>query len=361
MSSHTADVVRLGKIENHPDPETINLGVVKVYDYQVVVNKNQWKENDLAVYIFPDTLVPLELEEFAFLRKEGKPKIQERIRVKRLRGAWSEGLLIPAPEGMNEGDDAWERLKLERYQPPISGKKGNGRPANLDSEFGTGGGWEEGPDHARLPFSKYDLENWKKFNYLFEDGEHVIITEKIHGSNAKYLFHDGRMYCGSRSGWRTEYSLKGMNQEKVYDRGNIWWQALEQNPWIEEFCKLHEGFMLFGEVFGQVMDLKYGAGKNQIFFRGFDVFDTQNRKWIDNCDLFTFLVDDFGEETMAPTLYVGPYSKEKVLECTDGPSLIPGADHVREGCVIKPTRERIDPRHGRIALKNVSNLYLERA
>lgn len=356
MSLHEAKTIKLGPIESHPDPETIKLGLTKVWGFQVVVNKELWKEGDLAVYIEPDTVVPLDLEVFAFLQKEGKAKTHERIRVKRLRGTWSEGLLIPAPEGLKEDDDAWELLKLERYVPQVNGKKGSGRASNLDSDFGTGGGWEAGPDRAKLPFSKYDLENWKKFGGVFDDGEEVIITEKIHGSNGKYLWDD-RMYCGSRAGWRVEYSLKGMEQEKVYDRGNIWWQALEQNKWIEEFCKDNPHLVLFGEVHGQVMDLKYGAGKNQLFFRAFDMFDTSERIWIDNDDMYIIGCDVL---QFAPILYRGPYSKEKVLECTDGPSMVPEANHIREGCVVKPAKERIHPKYGRIALKNVSNLYLER-
>jgi RNA ligase (TIGR02306 family) len=349
MSIHEAKTIKLGPILPHPDPETVKLGVTKVWEFQVVVNKEQWKEGDLAVYIEPDTLVPLDLEVFAFLRKEGSSKTQERIRVKKLRGIYSEGLLIPAPEGLKEDDDAWELLRLDRYQPKIV-SRGNGRPANLDSDARTSGGWEEGPAHAKTPFSKYDLENWKKFNHVFEDGEEVIITEKIHGSNGKFLWHEGRMFCGSRTGWRVE------NDHEFGTSRNLWWEALRQNPWIEEFCKQFPDFMVFGEVHGQVTDLKYGAGKNQIFFRTFDVFDTHNRVWMDNCLIRRY----FTEDQRAPILFEGPYSKEKVLECTDGPSLVAGANHIREGCVVKPARERIHPRYGRIALKNVSNLYLER-
>ena len=44
----------------------------------------------------------------------------------------------------------------------------------------------------------------------------------------------------------------------------------------------------------------------------------------------------------------------------EGPSLVPGANHVREGCVVQPIRERVDVRLGHTVLKIVGNGYLER-
>ena len=343
MSTHEALVVRLGEIKPHSDPETINLGLVSVWGYQVVVNKHQWKEGDLAVYIEPDNLVDGSRPEFVFLNKPDKPPTQHRIKVKRLRGVWSEGCLIPAPEGLTEGDDAWTMLGLERYVPQARGRKGGSRPANLDADFGAGGGWEPCPERAKVPFGKYDIENWKKWQGVFVDGEEVIISEKIHGANAKFTYLDGRMWCGSRAGWRTEDN-------------NFWWNALAQNPWIEEACRAYPDLIFYGEIFGQVQDLKYGAKQNELFFRIFDAWNMDARGWVDNKNLL-----ELNKDYLVPILYIGPYTKEKVLELTDGRTTIPGADHVREGIVIKPSSEKVHPRLGRILAKNVSNEYLERS
>ena len=43
---------------------------------------------------------------------------------------------------------------------------------------------------------------------------------------------------------------------------------------------------------------------------------------------------------------------------SNGPSLVPGADHNREGCVIKPMKERIHDKIGRVILKCVGTEYL---
>ena len=57
----------------------------------------------------------------------------------------------------------------------------------------------------------------------------------------------------------------------------------------------------------------------------------------------------------------GPYDPATVAAYAEGPSQVPGADHVREGCVIKPASERTHPDLGRVQLKIVGIEYLSRA
>lgn len=57
---------------------------------------------------------------FAFLKKEGRDR--ERISVRRFRGAWSQGLLIPVSGELADrptGADVMADLGIERYEPPI--------------------------------------------------------------------------------------------------------------------------------------------------------------------------------------------------------------------------------------------------
>jgi RNA ligase (TIGR02306 family) len=357
MSKHESLVLKIEEILPHPDPETINLGIVKVFGeggYQCVVNKNQWKVGDLAAYIEPDTMVDGNREEFSFLNGTKPPK-KHRIKVKKLRGVWSEGFLIPV-SGVEVGFDAWEMLGLERYEPTMI-KRGNGRPAHLDADFGTGGGWVEAP--VKLPFQKYDIENIRKYGKHFADHEDVVMMEKIHGANFRCVFANDKLYVGSQGGWRGEgkvsYTLPdGTVVEK--EVSNTWLEGAKQNPWLEELCRAHPDKVFFGEVAGQVQDLKYGAGKNQIFVFLFDALSLTERKFL-NWNEFNQIVKP---EWMAPVLYVGPYSKEIVAEHTDGMSLVPNANHIREGLVVKPLIERDVYGLGRLILKSVSNNYLER-
>jgi hypothetical protein len=58
-----------------------------------------------------------------------------------------------------------------------------------------------------------------------------------------------------------------------------------------------------------------------------------------------------------PVLYRGPFSLQKMKELADGNSTLTGADHIREGVVVKPVKERTHPKVGRLALKYIGIQY----
>ena len=62
---------------------------------------------------------------------------------------------------------------------------------------------------------------------------------------------------------------------------------------------------------------------------------------------------------LAPVVYEGPWEPDLVLPLAENDSTIVGAPkgHMREGIVIVPSPERRDPRHGRVALKHISDRY----
>jgi RNA ligase (TIGR02306 family) len=324
MSTHRVEVVRIENLERHPNADALDL--VRIDGFTCAVRRGQFAVGDLAVYVEPDYVVP-PTGPFAFLSGDGKPV---RIKAKKLRGIYSMGLLIPAPSGSAAGDDVMERLGIVRYEPQMSVSSG---------------GEVESPHPSLANVPKYDLESWRRYRHLLIEGETVMVTEKIHGANARFAWRDGRMWCGSRTQWKRESA------------SSLWWQALLQNPWIEDLCHHWVDHVIFGEVFGQVQDLKYGARPGQVMFRMFDVLKPDGT-WVDMADLEVLLPV---RHHMVPCLYFGAYTHDamEILALED--SKIPGANHCSEGIVIKPVRERIDPHLGRVALKLVSNRYLERS
>ena len=116
--------------------------------------------------------------------------------------------------------------------------------------------------------------------------------------------------------------------------------------------------MVFGEVYGCVQDLRYGHADGRVSFAAFDVM-SRDGKYLDWPHAESLLGE--WEVPMAPKLFHGPFDFDAVLAMADGPSLIPGAGHIREGVVVRPVQERFDHRFGRTALKVVSNQYLVRA
>lgn len=326
MSSHRVEVVRLGPIEKHPNADT--LGIVEIWGYTAIVRLGDYAQGDLAAYIEPDYVVP-ETEQFAFLR-------DRRIRAKRLRGIWSQGLVTSAPEGSSEGDNVMEVLGVVRYEPKLRLTRW-GMPKRENEAA-------ESPHESLASIPKYDLENFRRYHQTFAPGEPVVITEKLHGTNARFAFRDGRMWCGARSHWR---------KPAEDARSDWWWGALAQNPWIEEWCRANEDAVLFGEVFGAVQDLTYGAKEGEWRFRAFDVF--RDGRFVDAIDF----VDAMPSCDSVPMLWHGPMPERAALEEMSRRDSVFGG--ISEGIVIKPIAERYDRSVGRVALKLVSDRYLERA
>lgn len=324
-STHRVEVVRIGAIEKHPNADA--LGVVRVYGYTCCVRLADWRPGDLAAYVVPDSLVPLDRKEFAFLADASKPRAHHRVKVRTMRGVVSQGLLVRAPEGAKEGDDVADLLGVVRYVPP--------EPVSTS-------GPAEHPPQER---PSYDVESFQRYADAFEEGEEVVVTEKVHGTSARYSFQAGRMWCGTRTDWRVEVA------------GSVWWRAMRQLPGIEPMLAGNPAWTLYGEVYGSVQDLRYGAQKGEIRFAGFDLFDAGDAAW---------LAPDVAREIAlrhgipwVPLLFRGPLDKSAVAGFAEGASLL--GPNVREGCVVLPVRERTHPEIGRVQLKIVGNGYLERA
>lgn len=356
MSTHEVRVVRVERVEKHPNAD--RLGLVQIDGFTAIVRLDDFKPGDLAAYIEPDYVVP-DVPEYAFL----KGKL--RIRSQKLRGVWSQGLLIHAPPGAREGECVMERLGVTRYEPPASPERRamHGQGGRL------GNSQAEKPHATLLGIGVYDLENWRKHRVVLEEGEIVHITEKLHGCNARYAWRGGRMYCGSRTQWRKSGELttleRLLSRLRRWWRGhkrpntdlrinNVWWRVLQTHQWIVEWCKANPDCVLYGEIFGDVQDLKYGAEKGQAWFLAFDVL--REGKWVDAQDFVDMLLPRY----RVPYLYIGPYNPEQFEELSRmNKSVL--AEHIAEGVVIRPATERWDGRVGRVALKLVSDLYLERA
>lgn len=318
IKEHTCDVVQI-KLEPHPNADSLSL--VMVGDFQCAVRTDDWNDGDLAIFIPPDSVVP-ETKEFEFLGKN------RRIKARKLRGEYSVGLLIPAPEGAKVDDDYMEKLGITHYEPQIHG-------------YFKMGGDNETPPPGFHP--KYDVLNFRRYSNLFTEGEEVIVTEKVHGSSARFTCINDQIYCGSRRFWKKE------------DPDNLWWKALKQHMVLEAWLRHHQDLAVYGEIFGNVQSLKYGATAKQIFFAAFDIL--RGDQWLD----FDEAHKIGAPLPWVPLIFRGPFDKEKILAFAERDTLWPGAFHHAEGVVISPIHERTDSKIGRVKLKIVSNRYLSKS
>lgn len=322
---HEVKVVRVGPIEPHPQADA--LGITVIDGYTVVVRLAEWREGDIGVYIEPDYIVPVA----PWTAGLGESERHRRIRVKRLRGVYSQGLLLTTSaigfgHEVAPGDDVMDELGIRRYEPPED-------PS--DGEF-------EPPHPTLIDISKYDLESWQKHQTAFSPDDDVIVSEKLHGENARFAWRDGRLWIGSRSLWLTQSN-----------RGPLW-RTLQDNQWIATWCRNNPDAVLYGESYGGFSQMRYGIKTGARGFRAFDIL--RSGRFVDAKDFF--VAHDLTAEQRVPVLFQGKARDCDPKELAEGTSTL--AAHVREGCVVKPAVERRDERCGRVALKVVGNGFLEK-
>lgn len=341
MSTHSVSVIEIGSILPHANAERLEL--VPIGDWQAVTRKGQFKPGDKAIYIEPDYVVPLERPEFAFLKKDQREK--HRLKAVRLRGVLSYGLLIELPEGCEDaqvGDDVMEMLGIERYEPKVHTST---TAAPLDTSF-----WPKTYTPA------FDLENLQNLGDVLEHGEEVLITEKVDGANARYLFLDGEFYIGSRNRWLKwqEDTINPASGEPYPP--SVWKTAADRYPQIEAWCRENPGTTLFGEVFGKVQSLMYGRPE-EVDFVAFAALHGEH--WLSWPAVMKTL--RAAQIPTAPVIYIGPYDRKIAEALAEHDSSVPGAPagHMREGVVITPALERLDSKHRRVSLKLISNRFWE--
>ncbi len=323
MSSFACEVVEIKGVMKHPNADS--LSVTAVFGYPVVIRTTDFKEGDKAVYVPVDAIVPLENAKFSFLQKP-------RIRASRLRGIFSMGLLVPADPDMNVGDNVAERLGITKWEEP-------------DPTISNKGNLKLAGDAEQVPFlflTYTDIENMRRWPGVFTTGEPVVITEKLHGANSRFIYKDGRLWVGSHH-----------TAKKISD-SNMWWKLAREYK-LEEKLALAPEIFLYGEAYGRVQDLHYGHEDGKASLAFFDAFDLRTGQYLD-WDKFKALCQRL-ELPLVPLLYEGGW-EPGLTALADGQSN--KGDNIREGIVVKPLMESFDMRIGRKILKFVSEAYLTR-
>ncbi|MFI6624009.1 RNA ligase (ATP) [Streptomyces sp. NPDC050528] len=347
----TAEVLT---VHEHPNADALELAQVGLY--RAVVAKGAFRTGETAVYIPEQAVLPAELIEELGLTGRLAGSNADRVRAVRLRGELSQGIVcrpkaladVDLAQAALDGTDFAERLGIVKWVPPI--------PPTMNGDV------ESAPD--LLPW--VDIENIQRFPGIFEPGEAVVLTEKLHGSACLLT------YFPEEEGGRVQVSSKGFGAKSLAlkeDPRNLYWRAVRGRGVPEAAARLAERLGarrvgIFGEVYGAgVQDLTYGADGRRATL-GYAAFDVSAEidgavRWLDAAELAQLLD---GELPLVPRLYEGPYDIERVLEVASGRETVSGSGlHLREGVVIRPAVERYSAvTGGRAIAKAVSPAYLTR-
>ena len=402
MSTFSCPVVRVSSVEDHKNADRLSIVKMEGLGYTCISGKlddgsPRYKVGDFVVYIPSASVLPeWLLKSMDFWNEEtGKGFLSGAdgniVRPKRLRGIFSEGVLFPitfvADEDGHDGDywltgenedhvlpshhvngvfgpsgiDVAEILGITKYEPPIPTGM-SGEVANL---FGS--------------TVRYDFERIESVPDIFEIGEPVVASEKLHGSfcciryvpnlNHPEMFgSNGDILVHSKGLGAQGLAFK--NNES--NNGNIYVQTIRGlilngfdtkiRTVVQELAaeamnaSLPEmSVAILGEVYGRgVQDLHYGLDKPG--FRVFDILLGDNT-WATKIGMLS-ICERLGLE-MVPELYVGPFDLAALEKVRNGKTML-GGDNVREGIVVRSSTEATHPYHGRKIAKMISQNYLLR-
>lgn len=322
MSSLIVEVKRLDEIKIHPNADRLALAIIG--GWQCAVPKDRYKAGDLVVYIPPDTILPGYVSDGLGVTNYLS---NGRVRSIKLRGEPSFGLIIDALPDWQIEQNVAAYFGATKYEPPVKAHTGDA-------------------DTEHIGFPKFtDIENLRHFPDLFERGEPVWVTEKIHGSSCRVGMVNGQLMAGS-------HHVRRKMPADYHD--SVYWL-----PWLhdgiqsclETMACQYQQVIIYGEIYGPcIQNLHYGAKTPQ-----FAVFDMKvGGKYVSPQELWT-IAERYGFPTV-PYLGTFPYSLEMIKALASGKSAL--ADHIREGVVIRPLEERDDPKVGRVIAKYVSDDYL---
>jgi len=333
-------VATIEELQIHPNADRLEIAIV--LGWQCLVPKGRHTAGETVVFFPPATLLPDQLA--ADLGVSNYVSNKKRypgfgmVSTTKLRGEPSLGLVVSPPENVDWaiGDNVADYYGAVKYEPPPQMSTGN-----------------NSTQHPLFP-TYTSINNLRNFPHILEEGESVIITEKIHGTNSRVgiIEDDSELIEVAGSHHCRKASVK------IYADSFYWrpWEEPGVADLLNGSSKIHKQSVLFGEMYGTKIQggFFYDADMGTIGYRAFDLL--LDGKFVDHADLMT-VCESFGVSTV-PILYEGPFNMAVVKELSVGKSAVPSTAHVREGVVVKPVVERTHPKIGRVILKYISDSFL---
>ena len=345
------------EIFTHPNADALLIG--KVGSYQVVVQKGLYNDGDEVIFAPEKSVLTGDIKSEFEKYLAGPDK--NRVKSVRLRGEISTGIIIPKHlisgfESFEVGQDVSETLGIIKYEPPI--------PTQLAGKVKS----------FSMPFvGNHDCEHVGVYVNDLIDGERVVITEKVHGSQF-ILAHNVLEN-------ETIVSSKGLLKSgltiEVSDENTYWIAA--QNDGVVD--KIRQNFTTgVVQVFGEVIPVQsgYSYGQTKPTVRLFDIR-------VDGESIPYDMVPDVFKPLWVPIVFDGTLNLDKkevviysdpekgihktkldyllpksIVDLCKGNELVSSQGvHIREGVVLRPYIDRNAKDGTKLRLKIINPAYRE--
>ena len=321
-----------------------NIEQAVIGGWNCIVKKGSHQAGQLVIVATTDAVIPIELsDKFGvtnYLRKGN------RVRTVKLRGVYSECLVIPITPGhkvnYSEGQDMMEKLGITKYEPPVK---------QIQLASGRKIKWRDNQNFHIY----YKFPNLKNVVGMFTEEDEVQITRKIHGTNARYgivkksklgFWDKVKKFFRLADEWIDyEYIYGSHNCEKGSDSQGFYstdvWRTIAEAYGIKERLwsltkhlgtdYVGDGIILYGEIYGAGIQKNYTYGLEDIKFAGFDV--KVNGEYL-STDMAQLSISVDLELSHVEVLYEGKWNQEIQDKYTFN-NFIEGTKVPHEGIVIK--------------------------
>ena len=370
MSSLIVKVCPIDKVLPHSNAD--KLEIAHIGGWQVICKKDEYRIGDLTIFVPPDSVLPQDL-----IDKHGVASYLatgNRVKAVKLRGEKSFGLLLKPENGWREGQDVAGTLGITKWEPPPP----------TQGLAGSGSKTQQAKRHPL--WQRYtEIENVRHYRSVLSEDEQVVCVEKCHGCNVSISMLNGELVVSSHNYNRQppcKYTERKLNwiQRQIRNLGrrfNKNWlgpiceidEAGKVDDWywhattipgvltlLQDLAETHKQVILYGECFGRVQKgMNYGSPEG-LKFAAFDLLI--DGKYLDY-DAFALACATYHVPRL-PVIYRGLYRFETIMEIANGNTMIDGApsNQIREGIVVRPVKERNEPRCGRVIFKAINDDYL---
>lgn len=355
----------VGKINEIKEiPGCDNIMSAKINDWNTIVRKGGYNVGDLVGVAVTDAVLPEEMVDRLDIKNYLRKGV--RVRTVKLKGVYSECLVFDIDANYKEGQDLMIDFGVVKYEEPV-------KMINISvpkvyfkwNEVYKLKMWKRWINYKINSFRKkysykenpnfniyWKFPNFKNCPDIFTEDDQVVITRKIHGTNARYgivkrselnifakikywftknpldlfeyIYGSHRVQKGSDSNgfYSTDVWKEIMDK---YDLKNKLWSMLQDYS-IED---IGSGFILYGEIYGNGIQKNYSYGLDTIEFKAFDI--EINDEFLPDTN-FNIRCKTW-DIPVVETLYKGNWSKEKQESYSK--DFIEGTKIPHEGCVVK--------------------------
>ena len=329
-------------LEITPIKDADRIELAKIRGWNVVVQKGLYRPGSKVVYCEIDSLLPVDNPLFESFMERGTKtddagRVGHVVKTIRLRGQYSQGVVIPWEEVWNAGycrgkdgmvgTDVSDDLGIVVWEPPV--------PVSMGGEIrGKMPGWVQKTDAERIQNLEY---------YLPLPVDSMYATEKLDGTSATFTVYEDDFHVCSRN-----LSLK--------ESDNVYWQIAKRYDIHARLIKaLQTQNVQCATIQGEIFGNRINGNRLHVSDIHFRVFNVElNRTFMPIYDP----IPEFAEIPTVPCVAIdAPSDVMSTLAAVDGLKSQINADRFAEGVVWK-RKDGGDICPGVRAVKSISNKYL---